>query len=97
MKAWIWGLLCRYHGERAIEDGQANNLRSGDMRAVGFALWGIKHRAGTIGLPTFLPFAFQNVGSLIRIRMDVGGDDCSFFKLAQHCDAAGGVIFVQDL
>ena len=51
---------------------------------------------GCVNDAGFFPFALENVGSFVGLRMDVRWDGDAGVKFSQHGDAAGRFVFVQD-
>jgi hypothetical protein len=85
-----------FDGQRAVEDGEANDFGAGDVRSVALAAGREEEGAVMVGDAGFLPFAGKDVGGFVGVRVDVGRDGDAGGEFAEKGEAAGGLVFVED-
>jgi hypothetical protein len=85
-----------HNRQRAIELGQADDLRPGHVRSVLLSARREEKSAGRVGDAGFFPFAGENIDGFVRQRMRVRGHRDARFELSQNNDAAARFVLVQD-
>ena len=95
-RRWRFWRVESDHCQRAVKDGEAYDFRPGDVRSVQFPFGREEAGAGGINDAGLLPLARKHVSGLIRVRVDVRGNRHTGGKFAQHRDAAGLFVFVED-